>query len=189
MPTNSSTVWEALGQVLMALDKLLIQAPKIRKQFAAFAASLVKPTAARAGWDARPDDGHLGKLLRATLVNLLSLFCWSEPEVLQEARRRFERICQVCAGAWGWGGRQAVYAWSWSRSGFGPAQYLIYIYISRPDPPTTKQNPEDVEALPTEYKVPVMSMVLKAGGQKEFDQIMQLYHDAPSNVEKKQVRG
>ena len=114
----------------------------MRKHFAAFAASLVKPAAARVGWDARPDDGHLGKLLRATLVNLLALFCWSEPEVLQEARRRFERICL---------------------------------------------DPGDVEALPTEYKVPVLGMVLKAGGQREFDQVMRLYHEAPSNVEKKQV--
>lgn len=61
--------------------------------------------------------------------------------------------------------------------------------LSLPPTPRTHrpQNPEDVEALPTEYKVPVMAMVLKAGGQKEFDQVMQLYHDAPSNVEKKQV--
>lgn len=65
----------------------------------------------------------------------------------------------------------------------------MYLTSGPTHPPTTKQNPEDVEALPTEYKVPVMSMVLKAGGQKEFDQVMQLYHDAPSNVEKKQVRG
>lgn len=168
-------MWEALGQVLMALDKLLIQAPKIRKQFAAFAASLVKPAAARAGWDARPDDGHLGKLLRATLVNLLSLFCWSEPEVLQEARRRFERICQVR-----WVG-SVVYAWF-------TKLVLSRQYLKLGPPTNHNQNPEDVKALPTEYKVPVMSMVLKAGGQKEFDQVMQLYHDAPSNVEKKQVR-
>lgn len=94
------------------------------------------------GWDARPDDGHLGKLLRATLINLLSLFCWSEPEVLSQARGRFERICA---------------------------------------------DPGDVAALPTEYKVPVMAMVLKAGGPREFDQVMRLYHEAPSNVEKKQV--
>lgn len=100
------------------------QVPKVRQHFATFAASLVKPAAAKVhdewrgypnarthwpkarpsspstlvhptkvGWDSRPEDGHLGKLLRATLVNLLSLFCWWEPEVLQEARRRFERIC------------------------------------------------------------------------------------------------
>lgn len=33
-----------------------------------------------------------------------------------------------------------------------------------------------------------MAMVLKAGGPREFDQVMRLYHEAPSNVEKKQVR-
>jgi len=139
---DNSTVWEALAQVLTALDKLLIQAPEIRKRFGHFASSLVKPAALKVGWDPRSDDGHLGKLLRATLINLLSLFCWSEPEVLGEARRRFEAI-------------------------------LL--------------NPLDVATLPTEYKVPVLSMVLKAGHQYEFDQVMRLYRDAPSNVEKKQV--
>jgi hypothetical protein len=32
-----------------------------------------------------------------------------------------------------------------------------------------------------------MSMVLKAGGQAEFDQVMKIWEEAPSNVEKKQV--
>lgn len=167
-------MWEALGQVLMALDKLLIQVPKVRKHFAAFAASLVKPAAARVGWDARPDDGHLGKLLRATLVNLLSLFCWSELEVLQEARRRFDRICQVR-----WDGCKCI---------DDSMHFQILIDARSPYDKRAQQDPGDVEALPTEYKVPVLAMVLKAGGQKEFDQVMQLYHDAPSNVEKKQVR-
>jgi hypothetical protein len=36
-------------------------------------------------------------------------------------------------------------------------------------------------------QVPVMSMVLKAGGQAEFDQVMKIWEEAPSNVEKKQV--
>jgi len=139
---DNSTVWEALAQVLTALDKLLIQAPEIRKRFGQFASSLVKPAALKVGWNPRSDDGHLGKLLRATLISLLSLFCWSEPEVLGEARQRFEAILH---------------------------------------------DPSDVATLPTEYKVPVLSMVLKAGHQSEFDQVMRLYNEAPSNVEKKQV--
>ncbi len=139
---DNSTVWEALAQVLVALDKVLLQAPEIRAKFHQFASSLVKPAAQKVGWSPRADDGHLGKLLRATLISLLSLFCWSEPDVLSEAKERFEAICV---------------------------------------------DPSNVTALPSEYKVPVLSMVLKAGQQAEFDQVMKLYHEAPSNVEKKQV--
>ena len=67
--------------MLIALDKLLVQAPAIRARFAAFASSLIKPVALKVGWDPREDDGHLGKLLRATLISLLSLFAGSDPEV------------------------------------------------------------------------------------------------------------
>jgi hypothetical protein len=76
-----STVWKALEQVLVGLDKLLITVPAIHKHFAAFASKLVKPAAQKVGWDPRPDDGHLGKILRATFIGLLSLFCYNEPEV------------------------------------------------------------------------------------------------------------
>jgi hypothetical protein len=54
--------------------------------------SLTHVYGTQVGWDPQPDDGHRGKLLRATIIGLLCLFGWSEPEVLAEARRRFERI-------------------------------------------------------------------------------------------------
>lgn len=39
----------------------------------------------------KESDGHLGKLLRATLVGLLSLFCYKDPKVAEEASRRFQQ--------------------------------------------------------------------------------------------------
>lgn len=33
------------------------------------------------GWVPKESDGHLGKLLRATLIGLLSLFCYQDAHV------------------------------------------------------------------------------------------------------------
>jgi len=79
---GGSTVWEALGQVLMGLDKILLQSPSLRSHFSQFASRLVKPAAQRVGWNPKDSDGHLGKLLRATLISLLGLFCHDDEEVI-----------------------------------------------------------------------------------------------------------
>ena len=47
--------------------------------------------------------------------------------------------------------------------------------------------PADTSILPSDFKVPVMRIVLKAGGAEEYEQALGLFAVAPSNVEKKHV--
>lgn len=42
------------------------------KRFSKLAADLLKPIAAAVGWEPKEDDGHSGKLLRATVIELLA---------------------------------------------------------------------------------------------------------------------
>lgn len=55
--------------------------------FAAYARSILKPAAARLGWDARPGETAAEQSLRRTVIH--DLGAWGDPAVLAEARRRF----------------------------------------------------------------------------------------------------
>mmetsp|Transcript_4131 Transcript_4131/g.5257 ORF Transcript_4131/g.5257 Transcript_4131/m.5257 type:complete len:463 (-) Transcript_4131:172-1560(-) len=85
-----ATVWGAIEMVLCGLDKLLAGAgsehTELRTKFVAFAARIVAPAAAAVGWSPRDDDGHLGKLKRATLVRLQAHFCVNDEAVVAQAR-------------------------------------------------------------------------------------------------------
>jgi hypothetical protein len=58
--------------------------------FLAFGKRAVLNGLSKVGWDPRESDGHTDKLLRTTLIGLLDTFAWDDPEVVTEARRRFE---------------------------------------------------------------------------------------------------
>ncbi|CAM9196354.1 unnamed protein product [Chrysoparadoxa australica] len=90
---DNSTVWEALAVVLVGLDKVLVAEDRIYPFFLKFALQLIMPAATMIGWDPKPDDGHLSKLLRGTMVGLLSRFAWQAPEVQAEASKRFSAYC------------------------------------------------------------------------------------------------
>jgi len=98
-----ATVWEALESVLLGLDKLLLAASSsngsLRDQFVSFAARLVRPAAAKVGWEASPSDPFLGKLLRATLVRLQAHFCASDPEVSAKAKELWDEFFALAPGA------------------------------------------------------------------------------------------
>jgi len=49
------------------------------------------------------------------------------------------------------------------------------------------ENPDDTANLPSEYKVPVLKIVLKNGGLKEFEEVLAYYDKAPLIAEKKVV--
>ena len=91
-----ATVWEALATILVGLDKLFKAIPAdhvaagLEPAFVAFAAKIVRPAAEKVGWEAQPDDGHLGKLLRVTLVSLMSSFCGSDEAVSAKARSMWD---------------------------------------------------------------------------------------------------
>ena len=58
--------------------------------FTAYARALLKPVAARLGWEARPDETPAIQTLRRDV--LARLGAWGDAEVVAEARRRFERF-------------------------------------------------------------------------------------------------
>jgi aminopeptidase N len=56
--------------------------------YTAYARSLIRPVADRLGWDAKSDESPNVQKLRRTVLRDLGL--WGEPQVLAEARRRFD---------------------------------------------------------------------------------------------------
>jgi puromycin-sensitive aminopeptidase len=88
---DSSVVWDAISMILNALNSLMqtVGGPGY-DAFIEFGKRFVLKTFAKVGWDGRPDDGHSQKLLRATVVNLLETFAFFDPDVANEAKRRFD---------------------------------------------------------------------------------------------------
>lgn len=54
---------------------------------AAFGRRLLKETASKLGWEAKPDEEHLTKLLRSLVLGRLVML--DDPEAIAEAERRF----------------------------------------------------------------------------------------------------
>ncbi|CAB1114463.1 unnamed protein product [Ectocarpus sp. CCAP 1310/34] len=69
---DDSTVWKAVDSVLLGLDKILKADEAMSKRFSKLAAGLLKPIAGKVGWEPKDTDGHSGKLLRATVIELLA---------------------------------------------------------------------------------------------------------------------
>uniref|UniRef100_A0A7S2QD15 Aminopeptidase n=1 Tax=Zooxanthella nutricula TaxID=1333877 RepID=A0A7S2QD15_9DINO len=88
------TVWDAVSQVLVGLEKLLMGGAPVEMfaRFRAFAEDFVWRSweAADPGWEPRPTDRHTDSLLRGLLMKMVSRFA-AGPSWLAEARRRFER--------------------------------------------------------------------------------------------------
>ncbi len=80
-------VWTDTISHLQRLDGALIGSP-LRARFAAFAAGLIRPAAARLGWDARPGEPFVDLLLRPQLIAALGVL--RDPATLAEAHRRFD---------------------------------------------------------------------------------------------------
>jgi ERAP1-like C-terminal domain len=109
--------WEALETVLVGLDKLLVDAEDIHRCFTKLAFKLITPCATAISWESLPDDGHLSKLLRGTMVRLQCRFAWKTEEVQAEAKRRFEgHLADPEAGALPSEYATPVYAVSLTRS-------------------------------------------------------------------------
>jgi len=87
---DDASVWDALGSTLLGLEKTLIDDAFLHEKLTAFASRLLLPAVEKVGWEAQPNDGHLTKLLRATLIALLARFAATDPAVIAEARRRYD---------------------------------------------------------------------------------------------------
>ena len=81
------TVWADLSENLRAYDTLLA-GQGCHEPFRAFARSLYQTIHASLGWDARPRESHLTKLLRPMVIGLLGRY--GDPRVNAEALRRFD---------------------------------------------------------------------------------------------------
>ncbi len=82
-----TSVWSDLSTNLRGLENLLLDEGYLGG-YRAFAGSLFEDVVERAGWDARPGEGHLDSLLRATVLGQAGAY--GNPAVLAEARSRFE---------------------------------------------------------------------------------------------------
>ena len=82
------TVWADLSENLRAYDILLLGQP-CHEPFRAFARGLYQTIYGSLGWDARPGESHLTKLLRPMVIGLLGRY--ADPQVNAEALRRFDQ--------------------------------------------------------------------------------------------------
>ncbi len=88
---TDATVWGDLASNLRDVDQLLADQDYYRA-FQALGRRLFGPTARRAGWDARPGEGHLDALLRSTVLGQAGSY--GDAEVLEQAKARFERYAR-----------------------------------------------------------------------------------------------
>jgi len=139
---DNATVWDVIAMVLSSMNSVLKMNEVLAPKFEAFASSIILPAFETVGWDPKPEDGHLDKMKRSTLVGLLSSFCWKDESIMSEARKRFNRFLS---------------------------------------------DKSDTTNLPSDYKTSVFAMVLKGGGEAEFDQMLKICNEAESTVEKKYV--
>ncbi len=84
-------VWTDTISHLQRLDRALTGSP-LRARFDAFAAGLIRPAAARLGWDAKPGEPFVDLLLRPQLIGALGAL--QDPVTLAEAHRRFAAFVQ-----------------------------------------------------------------------------------------------
>ena len=82
------TVWADLSENLRAYD-ILLSHQSCHESFRAYARSLYQTIHADLGWDARPGESHLTKLLRPMVIGLLGRY--GDPQVNAEALRRFDQ--------------------------------------------------------------------------------------------------
>jgi puromycin-sensitive aminopeptidase len=84
-----ASVWGDLSSNLREVDFLLADEPS-HGAFRGFARSVFQAAARRAGWEARPGEGHLDALLRSTLLSQAGSY--GDAEVLGQAGERFGRF-------------------------------------------------------------------------------------------------
>ncbi|MFQ5552500.1 MAG: M1 family metallopeptidase [Thermoplasmata archaeon] len=83
---TDSTIWRELAANLRSFEILIANEPYL-PAFQAYVRRLFRPVAARVGWDAAPDEGHLDVLMRNAVLGRLG---WvEEAGTVEEAMRRF----------------------------------------------------------------------------------------------------
>ncbi|MBF8305033.1 MAG: puromycin-sensitive aminopeptidase [Acidobacteria bacterium] len=119
------SVWTAAAGILDSLDNLLAR-ERVRANFAEAARKLLRPIAARQGWERRPTDGHLDVLLRS--LALRNLGGYADQPTIEEARSRFARFRRT--GELDPNLRQTVYSLVAENGGEAEWQELMKVYHS-----------------------------------------------------------
>ncbi len=84
---TDASVWGDLSSNLRDIEGMLAGEPP-HARFQAFARGIFQPAVQRAGWDAKPGEGHLDALLRSTVLSQAGSY--GDTGVLDEAKVRFE---------------------------------------------------------------------------------------------------
>jgi len=88
---TSHTVWTILQPVCDLLAKLMKEVGgEAETSFTTFVGNMVKKALKTIGWEKRAGEKKTDSLLRAILIGGLDKYCSKEPEVVAEARRRFD---------------------------------------------------------------------------------------------------
>ena len=85
---DDATVWEAIEAVLFGLVKITSGNDMMNENMRKVAKGIVSGLVGKVGWNPRADDGHLDKLMRGTMVRLLSLLSYDDEGVAAEAKWR-----------------------------------------------------------------------------------------------------
>ena len=85
---TDASVWSDLASNLRDIEQLIADEP-VRPAYQRFGRELFAPSARRAGWTPRPDDGHLDSLLRSTVLGQSGIY--NDPETLAQATDLFQR--------------------------------------------------------------------------------------------------
>lgn len=84
---DNYTVWNSINSCLGKLNQLLSHTD-LQPLLHIYGRRLLARIFSKLGWDPKPDESHLATLLRSTVIDRLARF--KDPEVLAEARRRFD---------------------------------------------------------------------------------------------------
>ena len=83
---TDASVWGDLSSNMRDIEVMLAGEPS-HARFQAFARGIFQPAVQRAGWDAKPGEGHLDALLRSTVLSQAGSY--EDSGVLNEAKARF----------------------------------------------------------------------------------------------------
>eukprot|EP00400_MALV-I_sp_L67-5_P000414 gene414-1080_t len=92
---QSYIVWDVIEPILVGLHKVFLGQAEdgnadTLDAYERFCSKFATPTVNYVGWDVKQDDKHLDRFLRATMIRAMANFMSNDPEVIGEAKRRYE---------------------------------------------------------------------------------------------------
>lgn len=174
---ESQVVWEGLAGALTGLDAVMADDEKMSNNFRKFAKKIIAHCASKIGWEFLPSDKHQTSLLRTLIVGLLSRFSFDEPDVANEASTRFKAF------------EEDYHDMKSLPSDIRVPGALVYTYMFSPNNVKMIINIFSNHSFLVCCFFPplVFKIVLKNGGEAEYNSIKAYYDKAEDNAEKKHV--